>query len=590
MDTATVTTAEIDSALSPEKIWSDHCLNAVKKFIKNAVVIDNEPVLSESSQRPESLQLSPPVSTGMGDQAVLITPHENGNAPMSEATDSGALQETDTTLNTLDVRLVTDAFVDAGIACSFVLPSDSETDEDSKVRRVLAAAKLADMVVIDWYLYDSSPNLTIKVLRKLAEADLEEAGRLRLIAVYTSQDLTTGIFSDIKDSLKQGGLTVEDVPGTPFMARNASCLVIALNKKEVIPSDLPSKLINSFTVLADGLIPSFALAAVGAIRKNMHHLVTRFSKELDTAYISNRLITNPPGDVAELMRDLLVAEFDSAIGLESIADDYLDNAPVLKWINKSASKISSKEYNVKDQRGDLIPHKVDISFLSELLIAGIEDEGFTPVGENSVFKPFPTRHRHLVSVVLAGSDEVSKSSQSLFSRLVAFKREAFNSAKLSGSDEWLPSLTTGTLLKHSNGKYFLCLTPACDTLRLKGSSSFVFLEAITSDKKYSLVLKDNNGADLKLKFERKRPKLSTFVFSPDETQRVRGEWHTGQSPGENGQYKFQATGDGNSFTWLGEIRYGRAASEMAQLVGNWMRIGINDSEFLRLIDAGKISG
>ncbi|MBO2643136.1 response regulator receiver domain [Shewanella algae] len=578
MDTATVTTAEIDSELSPEEIWSDHCLNAVKKFIKNAVVIDNEPVLSESSQRPESLLLSPPVSTGMGDQAVLITPHENGNAPMSEATDSGALQETDTTLNTLDVRLVTDAFVDAGIACSFVLPSDSETDEDSKVRRVLAAAKLADMVVIDWYLYDSSPSLTIKVLRKLAEADLEEAGRLRLIAVYTSQDLTTGIFSDIKDSLKQGGLTVEDVPGTPFMARNASCLVIALNKKEVIPSDLPSKLINSFTVLADGLIPSFALAAVGAIRKNMHHLVTRFSKELDTAYISNRLITNPPGDVAELMRDLLVAEFDSAIGLESVADHYLDVKPIRKWLEVNSGKISIQQYG---------QNSIDKNFITGLLDVGIDNKGFR-LGPREV--KFPYDKRGLVSIALAGSQEASQKSQNIFSRLVAFKREAINFVKVEDVDEWRPSLTTGTLLRHGNGKYFLCLTPACDALRLEEDSSFVFLEAIQVRDKYSIILRDETGNDLKLKFERKRPKLSTFVFSPDTTQRVRGEWHMGRNPGENGQYKFQAAEDGNSFTWLGEIRYGRAASEMAQLVGNWMRIGINDSEFLRLIDAGKISG
>jgi len=78
----------------------------------------------------------------------------------------------------------------------------------------------------------------------------------------------------------------------------------------------------------------------------------------------------------------------------------------------------------------------------------------------------------------------------------------------------------------------------------------------------------------------------TFTFVPNEgVQRVKGEPHKA----ENGKpyFTFSNVGGSHRFTWLGEIRYTRAASEMAKLAGNWMRIGVSDSEHLRLTEAKK---
>lgn len=572
--------------VTPEHTWSEHCLSAVKRFIKNAVIIDNEPVLGRATEV-VATALNQPDSTGMGGGVIsesafdVKSPSGDNKLSTIPSADNG-IETIDA--HTLDIRQVTDAFVEAGIACSFVLPCDEDSNEENKITRVLSAAKLTDIVVIDWYLHNDSPTLTMRVLKELAKSDTSEGGRLRLIAVYTGQVVTDAIFRDIKNSLNQGGISVNNVEGSKFIAKNDSCLIIAINKDEIKPAALPEILFNSFAMLSDGLIPSFTLAAVGAIRKNMHHLATRFSRSLDSAYVSNRLITNPPGDVAELMRELLVSEFDSAIGLEKVADDYLDDSPVKKWINKST--IVTKKYNSRNGQGTTT-HTIDKNFIFDLLESGIGDEGFKSQANSNAHVPFPTKERHLISAATAGSDDISKENQNCFSRLVAFKREAIGGRR---DNDWRPSLTTGTLLRRSDGVHYLCLTPACDTLRLRGSSSFVFLEAQMCTSKYSIVLKNENGDDIKLKFERKRPKISTFSFAPDETERVRG---TEKENVTTGTKTFNFITDDPvhvEFTWMGEIRYGRAASEMAQLVGNWMRIGINDSEYLRLIDAGKFSG
>ncbi|MFQ1801348.1 response regulator receiver domain [Aeromonas veronii] len=576
----------VDTTVTPNQIWSEHCLSAVKMFVKNAVVIDNEPVLvrTNSSIEVSAAILNQPDSTGMGGLQFDVGDSNTISLLTAEPSDSIHDTENVNTEHPLDVRLVSDAFAEAGIACSFVLPCNEDDDEELKVHRILSAAKLADIVIIDWYLHNNSPTLTMRVLRELANADRNDGERLRLIAVYTGQLVTNEIFSDIKESLSQGGVNVDNIEGREFIAKNNSCLVLVLSKAEISPAALPEKLFNSFSLLSDGLIPSFALAAVGAIRKNMHHLVTRFAKDLDSAYISNRLITNPSGDVAELMRELLVSEFDSAIGLEKVADHYLDDIPVKKWIENS--NVVAKDYRYR--RGEEhFTQLVDKGFIIDLLESGIGDDGFRSRA-NDAFIPFPTKDRHIVSVAIAGNEELSKKNQNIFSRLVTFKREAVYGGH---DNDWKPSLTTGTLLKmEGNDTYLLCLTPACDTLRLSGSSSFVFLEARACASKYSVIFKDENGVDIKLKFERKRPKMSTFSFSPDETERVRG---TLRINAETSVKTFHFISDGQSrveFTWMGEIRYSRAASEMAQLVGNWMRIGINDSEYLRLIDAGRFPG
>jgi hypothetical protein len=130
-------------------------------------------------------------------------------------------------------------------------------------------------------------------------------------------------------------------------------------------------------------------------------------------------------------------------------------------------------------------------------------------------------------------------------------------------------------------EYLICLTPACDTLRLEADTPFVFLTAKIENKKYGVVLKESSDEETRLSLDSKRPVIRTFFFTPDASvQRVLA------TKSEDESFKLLDS-EGKEFHWLGEIRYTRAASEMAGLVRNWMRIGIADSEYLRLTGQGK---
>lgn len=555
-----------DLQVNSQQEWLAHCLSSAKKFLKNAVVIDNEPFIKESKQTAQS-----DFSLEIPDDGMSAVPQV---APL-QTLDLGLDSPIDVNPHKLDVRKVSDAFAEVGLSCAFVLPDDGD-DEEGVVRRVLNSALISDIIVIDWYLQDNSPNLTKRILKEIAEHDVTENGRLRFICVYTGQPLIHEVGADAKNAIAQGGVYLEQVDNGLFFSKSQNCLVTVINKQDVNPTELPNSLVVSFAKFADGLMPSFALAAVGAIRKNIHHMVTRFGSDLDAAYVANRLITNPPEDVAEMMRELLVAECDNALGLESVADIYLDKIAAEKWINNNEATFSPQKYGNKT---------VDKALISFLLKHGIDDRGTKDDAGQAI--SFPTEFRNRVSHALAGDETRSNQAEMDFSRLVVFKREAFGYTKLSGTEGWLPSLTTGTLLQSQDGeskRYFICLTPACDTLRLLKETPFVFLEATLDNKHYSVVFKDDQGEYQGLYFREKHPTLMTFNFIPSEgVQRVKGEPHNADSA--KPYFTFSNVGGSHRFTWLGEIRYTRAASEMAKLAGNWMRIGISDSEHLRLTEA-----
>ncbi len=536
--------------------WESHVYGAVKEFLKTAVVIDNEPELVVL-QAPEV-----GIDNGLGDDAVVLqVPEATAELPA----------------HGLDVRGISDDFVSRGIACAFVLPNDLDDDVAQKVNRAVSASMVSDLVIIDWYLQPQDSSVTIKIIEEIARRDRQENGRLRLVCIYTGETLSQGIFDDVKEAMRKGGIPLADVPGQEFCAAAESTMVVMRNKTSTPVANLPSELIRAFGYFADGLVPSFALAAVGAIRKSAHHMLTRFGAWLDPAYIANYTITNPREDVPQMVRDLLVSECDTALGLERVADRFLDKQPVMAWIEAKKSQIREQK------KGDTV---VDLAKLKEIIAGGIKDDKAFR-GYNADV-PLARDRRWLISSSLAGSAEDSKKSEHEFARLVALKREAHGRSKIPAEEQWKPSLTTGSLVRYRPGagvdvEYLICLTPACDTLRLKEAAAFVFVRARVNPQKYGLVVLEPDSVERCLEMDSKRPFIRSFNFSPDQdVQRV-------LALRENNVFIFSDV-EGAKFEWLGEIRYTRATSEAAAMLGSWMRIGVSDSEYLRLSSLGKVGG
>ena len=158
---------------------------------------------------------------------------------------------------------------------------------------------------------------------------------------------------------------------------------------------------------------------------------------------------------------------------------------------------------------------------------------------------------------------------------------------------WTPSLDLGTILKVNyrylkkvGFPYLYCITPACDTLRLKGKKrTFLFLgllEHRDSSGKYDLVLFNDKGERIKLHIDPRPYNLRAVNFKgSSDTGRVQAT----KKRGTKGLFFNSETNPAESYQWIGEVRRNRANRDMAELNRAWLRFGINDSEYLRL--AGK---
>lgn len=587
--------------------WHDHCKNAVRRFVVNAVVIDNQPVTKTTGAK------SPAFAAQLDDGTGAT--YEEVTSQGKDLEDGIELDSSDSSDHELNIRTISDAFAQEEIACAFVLPDDTDDNDDRKISRIMSASRQADMVVIDWYLQDSDPTITRRVIKAIAEEDSKEKGRMRLICVYTGQPAHTipEITRDVIKDLNEGGLSVLESREDQGSARGEHFCLLVLNKTEVKAEELPFKLLDAMASLTEGLLPSFALAAVAAVRRNMHHIVSRFSSDLDAAYVANRLITNPPNEVAELMRELFVSECDTALGLEKVADNFLSKEQIEIWLNHYNHPVSKPKYKVdivveSEKRGKKRTKtegreiSIDREFLGTLLQEGIEvgkirHKDFGLIG-------FPENKRDKVSAALHRKGDNSKGERK-FARFAALKREAFANTKLISEENWTPSLTLGSLLRLKSEvdvdsvdtvkkyvhKYYYCLTPACETLRLHGEEkTFLMLELEDAQGSANLVVSEENNAQKKLYINPKPSNLRTFRFKGDlDTGRVQAEKVNAEEPGKFIFVYDNIPETDDELLWLGEVRRNRASRDMAELNRNWLRFGIKDSEYLRLAGKGEIS-
>ncbi|AMV71535.1 hypothetical protein DBW_1161 [Desulfuromonas sp. DDH964] len=561
-----------------EAVWRDHCRKAVRSFVMNAVVVDNEPSLSGNQFLSKGASSAQTFDDGMGGGEA----DEEQNAPSAE----GAPDEIERNIHSLDVQAISDAFSDQEIACAFVLPKETDSDE-VVVKRVLAAAFPADIIVIDWKLRDGSHQLTKDILKKIAEKDVAENGRLRLICVYTGEPLIDQITLDAVAALREGGLIFDDVKKDSGYARGKYHCLQVLNKHDegVSVAQLPTRLLDSMTNLADGLLPSFSIAAVAAVRRNMHHIIARFPSELDEAFVANLLITDPQEDVTELIRELFVSECDTALGLERVADTYLSKSKIEDWLSAKKKPTAKIEYEKDDNSGDKI--EISKSFLLALLKKGLDGDKVVVDKEN--IHVFIDKRRSKVSQSLHGSKAKAKVGEGLLARFVALKREFFGNTKI--SSEWKPSLTLGSILKNkTTKKFYYCITPSCDTIRLSGKRrSFVMLELEQPQGQPGLLIMGHDNKVERFKVNTRPHCVRTFEFQGDDINGRIMAKTMNDEPEKKGFYFETIPEEGKPpvrLEWFGEVRRNRANRDMAELNREWLRLGIKDSEYLRLASKG----
>ena len=114
--------------------------------------------------------------------------------------------------------------------------------------------------------------------------------------------------------------------------------------KIVDQKELPNVLLEEFSTVVGGLLRNAVFYSIAAIRKNTHTLLDRFSADIDPAFVSHRVYSNPCEDTEDHIVPMICSEIGNILRQENISN-HLNKETILNWTNSSNVKIDINIFN-----------------------------------------------------------------------------------------------------------------------------------------------------------------------------------------------------------------------------------------------------
>ena len=524
------------------------CEDIAARFLQTVVIVDDEAYIEGPS----------------GTAGPLVTPTRRMVA--QSATDKAEeLAEGEREINhRLNAGVLVETFSRRGLICAVIAPRFDEGGGDASLTDMVApAVKRADIVILDWRLNNDSGKKTMSILKNILERDtaIDPGGRLRLVAVYTGEQNLSGIGGIILEGLegfvgdKRGVVLSRGHCRITIYAKSDTPLAPDLSDRSVSESELPARLIGDFTQMTEGLLPGIALTSLAVIRENSHRILDRFDAALDPAFLTHRACLPFPDDSQQHMATQFANELHALISdaVATANPNPADMEAVEDWLNSSLGPGAGLSFG----EGKVASREETIELLRK---------GFERAKPNCLSKK--TGFRRLTGGFSKGVDE-----ESALDRRLAWMfnfRTVFNAPS--------PILRLGSVLRrrdHDSEKYFVCMRPTCDSVRLQEETTFLLLPLVEPlGKSVQIVLR--TGADMyrRVSVSTRMNQWLLVQFAPSlEKESVVAEH-------EDLGFFFTAS-SGDRFEWLGELKASFAQRLAQELASGLSRVAVDDSEWLR---------
>ena len=480
--------------------------------------------------------------------------------------------------HTLNAKIVTDEFALKGMICSVLKPNEGE----NPLEYVKQAAKRADVFILDWEINKDDGKTAREIINLLISLDQSEYSRLRLIIIYTGEPKLDSISVSIKDKIMEKLYTdfSSDDNNLAFYKGHLRIAIFAKEETMVDPgcedrvlsiTDLPERLSIEFAKITSGLVSNVAIESLSVLRDNTHLFLSNLGSEIDPSYLAHRALLPIPDDAKNLAVDIIASEFHSLLENFEVGDIANINA-IDAWLRM---KKSGDSYSLNGSWGDIKLKYEDICKCQRI---GIERCGCESRLSNNKRKKFKADvHKTLTQTFCNDKDDFQESD---------YRFAMLSSIKNLYSGHLSPTLTLGTILKKvpidnsdESEKYWLCLQPRCDCVRIEDNRNFFFLplEKVGENHKTDIVVKIDDFNYKKLKINHKIYDSMHFQFSSNcaDDQVVRAER-------EGSDYIFETT-DESRFKWISELKNQHAQRIANDFAANISRVGLDESEWLRRV-------
>jgi hypothetical protein len=266
--------------------------------------------------------------------------------------------------HSLDAKALIDNAMGLGLICSVLRPKQ---DEDLR-ERVRKAAERADIVCLDWEIYNDDGKTAKALISEIVRSDVERNGRLRLIAIYTGERNRQKILNDVlsifsEDERQKQGIKknqnaeIVNRDGLRIIylfKKHGTTLPEELSDYQVSEEQLPERLQLEFAQLSEGLLSNVALATIASIRHAAHHVVGKFNGRMDGPYFHHRATIPTPDDAESYAVEIVLSELKNAIDKQRVADQYAGRKAIEARIQNIAGDRNKLRLSYEDARGQNI--------------------------------------------------------------------------------------------------------------------------------------------------------------------------------------------------------------------------------------------
>lgn len=550
-------------------VFSSERVKAAKEFAQTMVVVDDE-----ASQ----------LLSGAGDQRAgrLRRPNRRDRTAIGDLVVDGEAQgEVGRNDHPLDAKVLIDNAMELGMICSVLRPAEGENIS----RRVQRAVAVADIVCLDWDIYGDGGDAVSMLVRDIIREDIKRSGRLRLIAIYTADTLNTSILEKVFESIPRrvrelhqfrvNDLDIVSENGTKVVClykTHALRIQGPRSANQVSENDLPKRLQEEFASLSDGLLSNIALATMGAIRASTHHVLAKFSGNMDGPYFHHRAALPRPVDAEEYAVNIVLSEFANAVNKKRIGESYAGETSISSRIREIANGNTSLKLQYGDNaNGESFDLEIDVS--TKMITKGLkpilkDEKPKGAPGNKSFHKDFST--------LFANDQKAGRAAMHQFAALTGVRRHP--ETHLYRSGDLVATLGLGTIVACGDSTYLMCLQASCDAIRIKGRHSFLFVPLEPSDDNPEHVVPD-----------RRRGVGIVYVglnTSGDSYRALKsldfvGSKETGTVNARKIKYRsgyFFEDANGETYRWVADLKRRRALRTAQRVGGDMGRLGFDEFE------------
>ncbi|MCX5733249.1 MAG: response regulator receiver domain [candidate division NC10 bacterium] len=493
------------------------------------------------------------------------------------------------------------SFARDGIICALYEPPEGfSTDSGSELFRL---CERPDIIILDWDFSGDRGEKALSLIAALVKQSHDEfPHHARLLSIYTADPSLVAVANQIGDRLRGDGFEVQPEDSQCRLRSGATRLVVfgknigrvgtdeeAFTVKE---ADLATRLIDEFAKMNSGILPSYALSGMAAVRANSKRILDRFHGDMNGAFLLHRALLKESEEAFDQLPALLADEL-----LAVLEDERLNSTSVSAIVNDTVDgleiKSPKKDWYYVSGRRMPATHFVAGEVVKELLKSGVVDRSrYSQVQQVAQMpsKGFRGIGPDLITDLMAMVDTEDSSANQRLASLFAIRTQY---------DSVTRHLSYGTIVRHlpTNGGqqpwvYSFCLMPICDTVRLDKthqsqtgqSISFpfwklredVFLHNNSSGRGLALVLPDGSAMSL-LAGGKARDMLWVAGFPINMSTGTITACRNG-----NGCFAF-VSDQGLKIEWVGQLKPLHAARIAHDIGQSLSRIGVVEAEWLRLL-------